>query len=79
MDYLNLAKSKKRTIERIRETIKQQLQYTCRDRDCIEALLGDGCKLTVKQLEHLEVVDKVAEQQEYVDNTDGICTGKAQL
>ena len=34
-DYLNLAKSKKRTVKRIRKAIKQQLQYIRRDRGYI--------------------------------------------
>ena len=41
-DYLNLAKSKKRSKKKIRRAIKQQLQYIRRDRGYIEALLDDG-------------------------------------
>lgn len=67
-DYLNLAKSKKRTSKRIRLAIKQQLQYIRRDRGYIEVLLGKGCKLTPKQSERLVVIDKVIEQQKYMYN-----------
>jgi hypothetical protein len=65
-DYLNLAKSKKRSKKKIRRAIKQQLQYIRRDRSYIEALLDDGCELTIKQRERLAVIDKVYEQQKYM-------------
>ena len=39
-DYLNLAKTKKRTSKRIRKAIKQQLQYIRRDLGYIEGLLS---------------------------------------
>ena len=65
-DYLNLAKSKKRSKKKIRRAIKQQLQYIRRDRGYIEALLDDGCELTVRQQERLTVIDKVYEQQKYM-------------
>ena len=65
-DYLNLAKSKKRTTKRIRVAIKQQLQYIRRDRAYISALLADGCELTVRQMKRLPVLDKVYEQQLYM-------------
>ena len=65
-DYLNLAKSKKRSKKKIRRAIKQQLQYIRRDRGYIEALLDDGCELTARQQERLTVIDKVYEQQKYM-------------
>jgi hypothetical protein len=65
-DYLNLAKSKKRPKKKIRRAIRQQLQYIRRDRGYIEALLDDGCELTIKQRERLAVIDKVYEQQKYM-------------
>jgi hypothetical protein len=65
-DYLNLAKSKKRSKKKIRRAIKQQLQYIRRDRGYIEALLDDGCELTIRQRERLAVIDKVYEQQKYM-------------
>ena len=65
-DYLNLTKSKKRSKKKIRRAIKQQLQYIRRDRGYIEALLDDGCELTVRQRERLTVIDKVYEQQKYM-------------
>ena len=61
-DYLNLAKSKKRSAKKIRTAIKQQLQYIRRDRGYIEALLGKGNELTLKQLECIAVIDKIYEQ-----------------
>lgn len=65
-DYLNLAKSKKRTSRKIRTAIRQQLQYIRRDRGYIESLLAEGCELTTKQSERLHVIDKVYEQQKYM-------------
>ena len=65
-DYLNLAKSKKRTSKKIRAAIKQQLQYIRRDRAYIESLLAEGCELTAKQSERFQVIDKVYEQQKYM-------------
>ena len=66
-DYLNLARSKKRTSKKIRKAIKQQLQYIRRDRGYIDDLLATGeCELTQKQQERLAVIDKVYEQQKYM-------------
>ena len=65
-NYLNLAKSKKRSAKKIRKAIKQQLQYIRRDRGYIEALLGKGSELTPKQLERIAVIDKVYEQQKFM-------------
>ena len=65
-DYLNLAKSKKRTSRKIRTAIRQQLQYIRRDRGYIESLLAEGCELTAKQSGRLQVIDKVYEQQKYM-------------
>lgn len=65
-NYLNLAKSKKRSAKKIRKAIKQQLQYIRRDRGYIEALLGKGSELTPKQLECIAVIDKVYEQQKFM-------------
>lgn len=65
-DYLNLAKSKKRSQKKIHKAIKQQLQYIKRDRNYINTLLDKGCSLTSKQADRLAVIDKVYEQQLYM-------------
>lgn len=52
-------------------SIKQQLQYICRDRRYIDELLETKCGLTSKQTERLAVIDKVYEQQKYMyDNKE---------
>lgn len=73
-NYLNLAKSKKRSAKKIRKAIKQQLQYIRRDRGYIEALLGKGSELTPKQLECIVVIDKIYEQQKFMydNNTHSV-------
>ncbi|MCF0187161.1 MAG: IS5 family transposase [Bacteroidaceae bacterium] len=65
-DYLNFAKSKKRTKKRIRLAIKQQLQYIRRDRKYLDTLLSQGYKLTARQVKRLQVLDLVYEQQKYM-------------
>jgi len=65
-DYLNLAKSKKRTSKRIRKAIKKQLQYVKRDLGYIEALKDAGVVLTDKQESRLAIIYKVYEQQQFM-------------
>ena len=40
--------------------------YIRRDRGYIDSLLAEGCELTEKQSERLQVIDKVYEQQKYM-------------
>jgi hypothetical protein len=65
-DYLALAKSKKRSSKKIRKAIKKQLQYIRRDRNYIDCLSSYGYYPDEKQLERLEILDKLVEQQQYM-------------
>lgn len=65
-DYLSLAKSKKRTSKKIRKAIKKQLQYIRRDRNYINWLSSYGYCPDEKQMERLEILDKLVEQQQYM-------------
>lgn len=65
-DYLSLAKCKKRTKKRIRNAIKQQLQYVRRDLKYVKEYLADGKELSETQHERLHVIEKVYEQQKYM-------------
>ena len=65
-DYLALAKSKKRSSKKIRKAIKKQLQYIRRDRNYIDWLSSYGYYPDEKQLERLEILDKLVEQQQYM-------------
>lgn len=66
INYLSLAKCRKRSTKKIRNAIKKQLQYARRHRRYIDEFLAAGCELTEKQKERLSVIDKVLEQQEYM-------------
>ena len=63
-DYLNLAKSKKRTRQKIRKAIKKQLSYIKRDLGYIDEYLRDGKELRTKDGNRLAVIRVVFEQQE---------------
>lgn len=65
-DYLNLARSKKRTAKRIRKAIRQQLQYIRRDRGYLSQFEKQGIVLTEKENKLLQVLDKVHEQQKFM-------------
>ena len=65
-DYLNLARSKKRTAKRIRKAIRQQLQYIRRDRGYLRQFEMQGIVLTENECKLLNVLDKVYDQQEYM-------------
>ena len=65
-DYLELAKSKKRTKKKIRKAIKKQLQYVRRDLGYIDRYLEEGKELSAKHLQRLDVIRKVYEQQQYM-------------
>jgi len=67
LDYLNLAKCKKRTAKRIRLAIKKQLQYVRRDLSYIDDLLAmSDVEFTDKQLKRLQVIRELYEQQKYM-------------
>ena len=66
-DYLNLAKCKKRTKKKIRNAIKQQLQYIRRDLGYIDTFIfANGVVLSEKQAKRLAVITEVYEQQKYM-------------
>ncbi len=65
-DYLNLARSKKRTAKRIRKAIRQQLQYIRRDRGYLNQFEMQGIVLTEKERKLLQVLDKVYDQQKFM-------------
>lgn len=62
-DYLDLAKSKKRSKTKIRKGIKKQLNYVKRDLGYIDTFLGKGIVLSQKDSNRLAVIRKVYEQQ----------------
>ena len=67
LDYLKLAKCKKRTAKRIRLAIKKQLQYVRRDLSYIDDLLAmSDVEFTDKQLKRLQVIRELYEQQKYM-------------
>ena len=63
-DYLNLAKSKKRTRTKIRKAIKKQFNYIKRDLGYIDRYLKEGKVLRIKDANRLAVIRVVFEQQE---------------
>lgn len=63
-DYLNLAKSKKRTRPKIRKAIKKQLNYIKRDLGYIDRYLKEGKVLRIKDANRLAVIRVIFEQQE---------------
>lgn len=65
-DYLNLARSKKRTTKRIRKAIRQQLQYIRRDRGYLRQFEMQGIVLTEKERKILQVLDNVYDQQKFM-------------
>ena len=69
-DYLNLARSKRRSKKKIRTAIRKQLQYIRRDRGYLASFLKEGKELTDKQMARLKVIDKVYEQQKYMYDND---------
>lgn len=73
-DYLNLARSKKRTTKRIRKAIRKQLQYVSRDLRYLEGFLAAGCELKSRQSGRLGTIRKVYQQQHemYEKNTHSV-------
>ena len=66
-DYLNLAKYKKRTKKKIRNAIKQQLQYIRRDLGYVDMFVfANGVVLSEKQAKRLAVITELYEQQKYM-------------
>jgi NADH:ubiquinone oxidoreductase subunit E len=65
-DYLNFARSRKKTLKKIRNAIKKQLSYIKRDLDYIRCLADYGYEADDKQKALIEVIEKVCEQQKYM-------------
>ena len=66
-DYLNLAKSKKRTTKRIRRAIRKQLQYIRRDLGYLDDFINlNDVVLSENHQKRLEIIRKLYEQQQYM-------------
>ena len=65
-EYLNLAKSKKPSADKIRSVVKGQLQYLRRDLHYIEGLMANGQKLDDREMEKFVVIQELYVQQKYM-------------
>jgi hypothetical protein len=65
-EYIGFAKSRKKSIKKIRKQIKRQLGYLSRNLRHIEQMLCKGNALSLRQEQQLEVISKVYEQQKYM-------------
>lgn len=65
-DYLNLAKSKKRSKKKIRKTIKSQLQYIRRDLRYIDEFLEEIDLCDEHLIKQLATIRTLVEQQQYM-------------
>lgn len=66
-DYLNLAKSRKRTAKKIRKAIKAQLQYIRRDMCYIDEFLSNNeVKLSEYHSKRLDTIRTLVMQQQYM-------------
>lgn len=65
-EYLNLAKSKKPSEDKIRSVIKGQLQYIRRDIGYVKSYLAQGIQLESHEAELLGVIEKLYDQQKYM-------------
>ena len=64
--YLDYAKTKKRSIKKVRRAIKKQLQYVKRDIGYLEGFMADGYAPTPKECSLLYVILNLYEQQKYM-------------
>ncbi len=64
--YLALAKTKKRSMQKIRKTIRKQLGYVKRDLGYLEIFMSDGYAPTVKEIRLLKTITILYEQQAYM-------------
>ncbi len=67
-NYLTLAKSKKKSVAKIRKTIRKQLGYVKRDLGYLFGFMSEGYAATSKEITLLETIMKLYEQQEYMYN-----------
>lgn len=65
-NYLKLAKCKKRSIKKIRATIRKQLGYVKRNMGFLEGFISGGCELTPREVKLVETIYKVYGQQEHM-------------
>ena len=65
-NYLKLAKCKKRSINKIRATIRKQLGYVKRNMGFLEGFIKDGYALTPREAKLIQTIYKVYHQQEYM-------------
>ena len=65
-NYLALAKTKKRSTNKIRATIRKQLAYIKRDIKYLESYMGDGYAPNAKEISLLMTIYKLYEQQQYM-------------
>jgi len=65
-EYLNIARSKKKTTKKLRKAIGQQLGYIRRNLNSIQVQTLSGAMLSDKLAKKLEIVNKVYEQQKFM-------------
>ena len=65
-EYLNLAKSKKPSADKIRSVVKGELSYLCRDLHYIEDLIAKGQKLDDREMRRFAVIRELYIQQKYM-------------
>ncbi len=65
-DYLAFAKCKKRTAEKIRKALRQQLAYVRRDIGYLDDFMSDGYAPEPKEIQLLLTICKLYEQQHYM-------------
>lgn len=65
-NYLNLAKSKKRSTKKIRKTIRKQLAYVKRDLGYLEDFMTQGFALKASEIMLLLTIYILYDQQEYM-------------
>lgn len=61
--HLRIAKSRRKSVKKLRSAIKQQLQYVRRDLHYIDAFASDGYLPSEKQQARIEVIRKLYTQQ----------------
>ena len=72
-DYLNIARSKKRTAKKIHKAIRKQLQYVRRDLNFVMQFTDEGKELSSRQKPLLETIKKLYEQQKYMYDNNVHC------
>jgi IS5 family transposase len=65
-NYLALAKTKKRSINKVRSTIRKQLSYVKRDLGYLEKFMSEGYAPDRKEISILLIIYKLYEQQNYM-------------